>query len=487
MKLNTRSFGFRLWLYFISFTAFIFIVLWLLQTVFLQSFYNEMVIHNTRSAAESIIQNSSGEEINELIDEVAHNNSVLVYITDTDGELIYSSDEFSGMRKRGLDNNDNDLNGIKAKKYEKKQGGFRFLPEEYDEFLNELNESGNGKVELRYENYYVYGAYIDYYNIDGKTVLYVGAVIDAVGASVNVISMQLVWVTILSVIVGLVMSWFFAKRFSAPIDRLSEKAKKLGEKDYEAGYKKGFCTELDELSDTLDRTNQKLNEYHEFQIELLANVSHDLRTPLTMIKGYAEMIRDISWEDEKQCSKDIAVIVKESDRLTALVNEIMEYSELKSEGKTEELIDLDLSNLVDRAAFSFESLKKPDGIIVEKEIENNIMIKGNGGRLERALYNLMDNAARHTDDSKRIKISLSSKDKMAVISVSDYGAGIPEEELPHIWDRYYTTRMRKGKGVSGLGLAIVKQITQMHNGICNACSEHGKGSDFVIKIPLSQD
>jgi len=202
-----------------------------------------------------------------------------------------------------------------------------------------------------------------------------------------------------------------------------------------------------------------------------------------MIKGYAEMIRDISWEDEKQCSEDVAVIIKEADRLTALVNEIMEYSELKSDGRKEDFTKTDLSSLVKMTAVSFENLKKPDGITVEKNIQENIFINGSESRLERALYNLMDNAARYTDDSKKINISLSSENGRAVISVRDYGSGIPENELEHIWDRYYTTRMRKGKGVSGLGLAIVRQIAQMHGGNCYARSEHGNGSIFIIDLP----
>ena len=484
MKHKIRSFGFRLWLCFAVFTAIIFTVLWLLQTVFLQSFYNEMIIGNTKKTAQSIITNSSSENINDLIDELAHNNSILVYITDTEGELLYSSDEWGGMRKKGIAAENGAMKGKKGEKH--LGGGYRSLPDEYASFLEKLTASDNGTVEIRDDNYYVYGSYIDYSGTGKKSVLYVGASIDAVGASVTIISMQLVWVTLLSVVVGFILSWFIAGRFSSPVNRLSAKAKRLGERDYEPGFGKGFCTELDELSDTLDKTNEKLIESHEFQMELLANASHDLRTPLTMIKGYAEMIRDISWEDSRQCGEDVAVIIKEADRLTALVNEIMEYSELKSEDREKDLIRLDLSRLAARTATSFEALKKPEGIIVEKSIEDGIFVDGNSGRLERALYNLMDNAARHTDDSKRIKVSLALEKKTVRISVSDYGSGIPEEELDHIWDRYYTTRMRKGKGVSGLGLAIVRQITELHKGSCKVYSKPGEGSTFVMELPSAE-
>ena len=483
LKRKTRSFGFRLWIYFVIFTALIFSVLWLLQTVFLQSFYNEMIIGNTRSAAEKIALCSSTDTVNDEIDTIARNNSLLVYVTDTEGNLLYSSDEFSGIHKKTPSAVNNDY---RIRRGEKEQRGYRSLPEEYNEFLEKLISSESSNVELRSDGYYVYGSYIDYYDTEGRSVLYVGAAIDAVGASVNIISMQLVWVTLLSIVVGFVLSWFIAKRFSVPVNSLSEKAKKLGEKDYKTEFKKGFCNELDELSDTLDRANENILESREFQLELLANVSHDLRTPVTMIKGYAEMIKDLSWQDEKQCSEDLSVIIKEADRLSALINEIMEYSELKSEGKLEEFEKLDLSQLVSGSASSFEMLKRPEDVTVEKSISKDIFISGSRSRIERALYNLMDNAARHTDESRRIMVSLDAEKGMAVISVTDFGEGISEEDMKNIWDRYYTTRMRKGKGVSGLGLAIVKQVSELHGGKCSVFSESGKGSTFSIEIPLAE-
>ena len=100
--------------------------------------------------------------------------------------------------------------------------------------------------------------------------------------------------------------------------------------DFKRGFEKGFCSELDELSDTLDQTAFDLAQAENFRQELLANVSHDLRTPLTMIKGYAEMVRDISWEDEEKREADLAIIIREVDRLTGLVNEILEYSALQA-------------------------------------------------------------------------------------------------------------------------------------------------------------
>ena len=488
LKIKTKSFKFKLWMYFVLFTAMIFIVLWLLQTVFLQSFYDAMVISNTRKAAEQIIAQSSSSDINDKIDRLAKENSLLIFIISQDNDIYYASDSFNGMRKKDMRDDLSESTGqvTELKQKQKRHGGYRLLPETYYEFLTVLLSSESGLVEYRSDDIYTCGSYIDYYgsyDSDEKAVLYVSASIDAVGSSVNIISMQLVWVTILSVIAGFILSWFIAKRFAAPVDRLSEKARLLGENEYTSDFSKGFCSELDELSDTLDKTNVKLLQAKDYQMELLANVSHDLRTPITMIKGYAEMIRDISWEDKEQSSQDLAIVIKEADRLTALVNEIMEYSELKTNDDRDELVPTDISRIAEKTADSFRQLYKHEGIVVETDIQKNIIVNGSSSRLERAFYNLMDNAFRHTGESKKIVLKLSADDGIAKAEVTDFGNGIPESELELIWDRYYTSRKRKGKGVSGLGLAIVKQITEMHGGKCSAISQTGKGSTFIIELP----
>lgn len=488
LKKIFKSFRFRLWMFFALFTALIFTILWLLQTVFLQSFYDAMLINNTKAAAQKIISSGSSSNINDTIDELTHDNAILVFITSEDGSVLFSSDEFKGgkkVRKNGQEMLPDDLSIDNRPDFSDKRMNYRMLPEGFNEFLSKLKESDSGTVQYTSDSIFIYGSYMDYYGSDSRAVLYVGATIDTVGPSVSIISMQLVWVTGLSLIIGFILSWFIAKRFSVPLDKLSEKARKIGGKEYSPEFKKGFCSELDELNDTLDTTNEKLIKARNFQMELLANVSHDLRTPLTMIKGYAEMIRDISWSDEEQCAADLAVIIKEADRLTALVNEILEYSELQSDTLPDDKDAVDLSLLINRAADTFEALYKPEKLIVERRAADGIFVSGSTARLERAVYNLLDNAVRHTGENKTVRICLTAEEGKAHVEVTDFGAGIPEGEVEHIWDRYYTSRQRGGKGVSGLGLAIVKKIVTLHGGECSVSSEQGKGCTFVITLPLA--
>jgi signal transduction histidine kinase len=453
-----------------------------LQTVFLQKFYNGMIIRNTVKVADKISSESQSSDITSYIDDISRSNSILVFVTDTDGNILYSSDEY----KKGHKFKDDRLEMPYNSNGKEMRFHYRELPENYTEFLSAVNASDSGEAELQNDDIYVYGRLIDFYGSDEKAVLYVGTTLNAVGSTARIIRIQLIWVTLLSIIIAFVLALFMSKSFSKPVSQLNEKAHKLGEKDNDAEFSEGFCTELDELNKTLDTTSEKLKKNREFQNELLANVSHDLRTPLTMIKGYAEMIRDISREDEKQCAEDVAVIVEETDRLTALVNEILEYSELQMSDSEAVMNDVDLSETVASVADSFDKLYSKDGYVFERNIADDIHIKGNVSRLQRAIYNLLDNAVRHAGEDKWLGISLRTDNDKAIIKISDHGSGIAPEELEHIWDRYYTKRQRSGKSVSGLGLAIVKQIVSQHNGVCKAESEVGAGSVFSIELSINK-
>lgn len=460
------------------FTIIIFTVLWLLQTVFLQKFYNGMLIKNTINVAEKIASESQNSDITSYIDDISRSNSILVFVTDNDGNIIYSSDEYKKGHKNRIKNDRADCRN------EHQQ--YRKLPDNYSDFLDGLNSSAEGSAEIKTDDSYIYGRMIDFYGCDEKVVLYIGTTLNAVGSATRIIRIQLIWVTLLSVIIAFVLAFFISESFSKPVSQLNEKAHRLGENDDEVSFSEGFCTELDELNRTLETTSEKLKQNRDFQNELLANVSHDLRTPLTMIKGYAEMIRDISREDEKQCAADVAVIVEETDRLTALVNEILEYSELQMSGTETMMNDTDISKIITSTAESFENLYSKDGYVFKCSIADDIHVRGNASRLQRAVYNLLDNAVRHTGEDKWTGISLKTDGNKAIIEISDHGRGIAPDEIGHIWDRYYTKRQRGGKGVSGLGLAIVKQIVNQHGGTCKAVSEPGKGSVFSIELDINK-
>ena len=520
---------------FVLFAAVIFSMLWALQTVFLQRFYNGMLVKNARAAAEEIAAASGEADFTEVIDRLSAENSLLVYVTDQEGTIIYNSDSYSsyykskyeeipnsdeqsdrdgnsdysgkqesddvpdGSEDRGYgyqdyESDDNKDYGYGYQDHENgnpyttgeemswQQASYRSLPDGYEDFLTQLAAEPEGKIEYSTESRYVYGTYIEL--AGGETaVLYTSVTLGAVGATASIIRTQLLWVTLLSLVIAFVIAWFIARRFSVPVDRLSVQAKMLAEEKYEPVFEKGFCRELDMLSESMDETAKKLAEARNYQKELLANVSHDLRTPLTMIKGYAEMVRDFSWEDEEQRNADTGIIIKEADRLTALVNEILEYTSLQENRGGREFTQFDFSALVRKVVEQFEPLMNKEGYVIAQNIEDGCTVKGDAALLERVAYNLVDNALRHSGADKTIEVALTKEGDKIRFEVADHGEGIDESELPYIWEKYYTNRQRGNKGVSGLGLAIVKQIAEIHEAETGVLSKKGEGSRFYILIP----
>ena len=466
-----------MWLYFILFSAVVFGLLWILQTVFLQSFYNGMLIKNTRNAAEEIAGSAGASDFTDRIDELSADNSLLVFITDTDGTILYSSDSYKSYYHASEDYSGDDSNPYHLNEEMNWQiGNYRNLPDGYGEFLSELSQSKDSVIEIKTDSQYIYGRYIETSG-DGHEVLYVSATLGAVGATASIIRTQLLWVTVLSLVIAFLIAWFLSRRFAVPVARLSNQAKMLAYERYEPQFRKGFCSELDELSDALNQTAKDLAEAKGYQKELLANVSHDLRTPLTMIKGYAEMVRDISWEDEAQRTADTGIIIREADRLTGLVNEILEYTSLQNRHEEREFTDVDLSALVKKVVRQFNPLLNKHNGTIESEIEDGCVVKGDESLLTRAVYNLIDNAVRHMGDDRMVIVSVRNGEHV-LLEVKDHGAGIDEKELPHIWEKYYTSRQRGNKGVSGLGLAIVKEIAEIHEAEYGVSSEKGQGSRF---------
>ena len=478
---KTKSMRARLWLAFSAFAAVIFVLLWLLQTVFLQSFYDSMLIRSIRSAAKEIAAASQDETFPGVIDRLSRDNALLVFVTDPDGTILYSSDAYKSYYRAAQENQGDGNNPYHKNETMNWQiGSYRNLPDGYDAFLTALAQSPSGETELRTDGQYVYGAYIDTSN-GSRAVLYVSVTLGTVSATVSILRVQLLWVTALSLGLAFALAWLLAKRFAVPVTQLSRKAKALASENDTVDFRKGFCRELDELSDALDSTDAELKQARAYQRELLANVSHDLRTPLTMIKGYAEMVRDISWEDERQRSADTGVIIREADRLTELVNEILEYSSLQAGKQGRDLVPVDLGAVVKHVLSQFGPLLEKSGGHFEAQLEDACMVNGDAALLERLAYNLVDNGTRHMGEDKTVFVSVYRRDGVC-LSVEDHGMGISAAELDRIWERYYTSRQR-GSAVSGLGLAIVRQIAEIHGAQCSAESKQGEGTCFRIMFP----
>ncbi|MDO4344441.1 MAG: HAMP domain-containing sensor histidine kinase [Eubacteriales bacterium] len=455
----------------------------MLQTVFLQRFYNAMVISNLKKTAEAIISRESQEELLSAVDEAAAKNALLIFLTDDHGNVLYNADEYSTLYGRREETSTNDGNSENPYFSEKETmnwqyGALRNLPNKYASFTEELLNSEDTHMGMLIgENDYIYGQkLIGSKAFSGETViLYLGTSLGAVEGTAQILRLQLVWVSLLALLLGLFFALWISRRFEKPIHMLAGQAEDIARGNEYVPFEKGFCRELDGLADSLREMADSLEQLENSRRELLANISHDLRTPLTMIKGYAEMVQEISWSDEEKRNTDLSIIQREADRLTALVNEILEYTSMQANQKEISMERVEISKTVLEVLNQFEPLCRENGYVMETDIASGLSVWGNRAALMRIIYNLIDNAVNHSGDCRKIRAALFETENRRIhFEVQDYGSGIEEKDIPYIWERYYTSRNRKNKEtVSGLGLSIAKELLVSHHAEFGVKSENG--------------
>ena len=272
-----------------------------------------------------------------------------------------------------------------------------------------------------------------------------------------------------------------------PIARFTRAARRMAKGDFTVDFKGEYTyAEMDALAETLDYAKEEIGKSDQLQKEVLANVTHDLKTPLTMIKAYASMIQEISGDNPEKRAKHTQVIIDESDRLTALVNDILNLSKIRSGMDSLKLQEFNLSEFIHTVLERFDYLTETKGYTLVRDIDDELYTEADMEKLEQVVYNLVGNAVNYTGEDKKITVSLKKAEGGKIrFSVTDTGKGIPPDEIDTIWDRYYRsteTHKRPIKG-TGLGLSIVKTILVKHGFEYGVESEVGKGSTFYVLFP----
>ena len=220
--------------------------------------------------------------------------------------------------------------------------------------------------------------------------------------------------------------------------------------------------------------------------DFIANVSHELRTPISMLQGYSEAIVDDIAESQEEKKEMAKVIYDESLRMGRLVNELLDLARMEAGHLQLTLEEINISSFINRIIHKFQGLAKDNEIQLFAEIENGITsISFDPDRIEQVLTNLIDNAIRHTPKGGSVKLSVTSEDKGIMIRVKDSGSGIPEDDLPFVFERFYKAdkARTRGRAGTGLGLAIAKNIIDAHHGHISAQSKLGQGTTFSFLLP----
>ncbi len=300
----------------------------------------------------------------------------------------------------------------------------------------------------------------------------------------------LLWTfTIAGILAGLVLTVFFAIRITDtvtnPVKGLVSVSHDITRGDYSKRVKVESNDEWGELSENINEMAAKLGKLEKIRTEFVTNVTHELKTPLTSIRGFVETLRNGALNDAGAAAKFLMIIDIEAERLNNLINDILYLSEIETGVKDGNIAMHLLKPIVEEVASMLGNQAEKRNIGIYTEIEDMLQLTANRDRIKQLLINLIDNAVKYNIDGGSVIVKAWRDEGNVLISVKDTGIGIPEEYQERIFERFY--RVDKGRsrsmGGTGLGLSIVKHIVNLYNGDIHVKSQSGKGTEFTVRLP----
>lgn len=456
----------RAWLCmaFILFAVIVSALLWVLEIVLLQGFYYTSKIKETQKIAASIVNQYGSDNFDQFLTSVSVSNQVCIEVLDEQGRVRYERDVMND--KCLLHGPHNYLNALMIKLQTNGDGMVSFSS--YDEHLG-LETLVLGVTLYRGQEVQGY--------------LFLNTVLEPVGSAVNILKELLIMVTVLLLVIGVLIAVYLSDWLSVPIVRLTRSARRLAHGDFNTRFVGGSYREVDDLARSLTYAEQQLSRVDSMQRDLIANVSHDLRTPLTMLKAYAEMIRDLSGDNPVKRNAHLQVIIDETDRLTMLVNDILDLSKLENGSIKPEMQTFDITARMQDIIARYKGVSEKMGYHIHFQPDEPMQVTCDPAQIERVICNLINNAINYTGEDKNVYVRQLNTPEGVRIEVQDTGHGIEEDKIQKIFDKYYRSENHKREVVgTGLGLSIVKAILKMHEFHYGVSSKIGEGSVFWFLI-----
>ncbi|MDR1293090.1 MAG: hypothetical protein LBJ91_06840 [Clostridiales Family XIII bacterium] len=350
-------------------------------------------------------------------------------------------------------------------------------------FTKNVTDPKTGLITLEYAAFLTSSA-------GDQNVLYIFSPLYPMQSTIDILQNQLIYVTIIALIMALIISLVISRHISGPLENITKSAEKLGEGEYGIVFDGGHYSEITKLADTLTYTSLELAKSDNLQKDVIANVSHDLRTPLTMITSYAEMIHDLSGSDPDKRNAHLGVIIDEAERLNKLVTDFLEISRMQSGVQEVTLTLFSLKDLIESVLQSYTGFVEKEGFKLVFISSGKGVIRADVERIKQVIDNLVTNAFKYSGQDRTVEVKMFDEEGYVRCEVSDHGIGIPKKDLKYIWERYYRASTNyKRTNSTGLGLSIVKQILLLHGANFGVESALKKGSTFwfEIKTPSEEE
>lgn len=440
----------------IVFSIIILLIMWGSQIIFLTLFYERYQINNLDKVMKELQGNTYTSQ---ELESIAYKNNICI-------EYIYNNEVYLF---NSLDNNcilNNKTIGIKKIIN-------NFINSSESKEIIRLNDPTNKTRSILYN-----------IKTENNEYIILNTALEDVNSTTSVLRSQLIYITLIIILLAIIVSVYLSKKLNKPIINITKEAKKLAKGNHELNIEESNIKEIDDLRIALNYASKEINKTDELRRDLLANVSHDLKTPLTMIKAYAEMIRDINKEDEKKRKENLNIIIDETDRLNILVNDILSLSKLEANQETLELSEFDLVDLINNIIKKYNIIKETENYKFILKMPKKAIVLGDVNKISQVIYNLINNAINYTGDDLTITIEVIEKKKSYLVNIIDTGKGIKEEELNLIWNKYYKNEKnhKRNKVGTGVGLSIVKNILDRHKFNYGVKSKKGNGTTFYFEI-----
>ena len=464
-RLDTSSIKTTTLMSFVLFALFLVIVLWGLSNFFIGRYYERARIQEvirTADALEVQFRQAPHEDFDSYAVQTAGTNGIYIRIDTEDGSLIY--DGTRTVKDTGAFGND--ISRIRN----------RLENSSLNNVTDTVREGSGGNSRL------IYAAHIS--SAGSVSTLYIIAPLYPDQVTVRILRNMLIYISFIVLSVSVILAYFLANRLSSPIENLTASAKELSNGNYNVRFDGASFTETKELAKALNKASYEMEKTDFYQREIIANVSHDLKTPLTMIRSYAEKIIDISGDNPEKRNADLGVIISETERLNRMVSDMLSVSNLQSNNVEMHMETFDLAAAAKDVYESFLVLSSSQGFDIRFHPCKPSYVVGDRSRIMQVMTNFVSNAVKYSGDNKYVDIKLSKGSRKVSFHCIDHGVGIPSDEISHVWDKYYRTSANHERNIegTGLGLAIAKGILNLHNARYGVESEEGKGSDFWFEM-----
>jgi len=320
----------------------------------------------------------------------------------------------------------------------------------------------------------------------------------AVGALRYVVSMRLVDRQISLSVIGIggmvllvlffaaLVSFYFIRSIVHPVEEIGRAARRIAKGDYAYRVEKYNNDELGELCDTINYMAGEIDRAERLKNDFISSVSHELRTPLTAIRGWSETLRSVGNEDPALVAKGLEIISEETERLSSMVEELLDFSRMQNGKLSLRFETVDITALLEETIFLFRDRAEKKGVFLQVAAKGKLpMISGDSDRLKQVFINLLDNAIKYSDAGDTVRVDYATVGKTVQVVVGDTGKGIAAEDLPHVTRKFYKAdATRPG---SGIGLAVADEIVRGHGGTLEIDSKLSVGTGIIITLPIRSD